>query len=171
MKAGGTVERVASSRAGYAASTAYNRAKPAARELRGAGQRAGQLARDAGGGELVGGVGDTVLYGLRIMLGLALVYFVLTPRGSKALTGVLGMVTTGVQRFIEPVDPLRPASANAPAAADPTSDNRFTYDKNGDPIFHAERARTAPAPAVQSPSGSLGVPPIGGFPHPTINTP
>jgi hypothetical protein len=63
-----------------------------------------------------GGVADALIGGARIMLGLSLLYLILSNRGSKGFAGVLRGVETAVNVFLRPVDPI---GKGVPAAAAP----------------------------------------------------
>jgi hypothetical protein len=65
-----------------------------------------------------GGVADALIGGARIMLGLSLLYLILSNRGSKGFAGALRGVETAVNVFLRPVDPI---GKGVTAAAAPTT--------------------------------------------------
>jgi hypothetical protein len=152
-----------------------------------AGDAGRQAARFTGADTVAAGAGDIALATVRIGLGLALAYFLLTSRGSKGFAGVLGAITYGVRAFIAPVDPLhRPARptgkggtflpanvggipAQQVGESDAAFDRRMgAYLQSPEAFARAARARAAAAPPVPvpTPSGAaiFGAPSLGGFP-------
>lgn len=62
---------------------------------------------------------DVALGAIRVGLGLALCYLLLTPRGSRALSTILSSVSGAFHTFVAPLDPLanlgQPAAGSAPS--------------------------------------------------------
>jgi hypothetical protein len=146
-----------------------------------AGDAGRQAARFTGADTLAGGIGDTALAAIRLGLLLALGYFLLSSRGSKGFTGVLGAITYGVRAFVAPVDPLhpptgakRPTSAGGIPIKQPKEsgahfDQRLgAYLQTPQAIARGlafQRSQLPPTP-VPLPSGAaiFGAPQLGGFP-------
>jgi hypothetical protein len=78
-----------------------------------------------------GGLSDITLAFLRVGLGLALVYFLLTSRGSRGLGAVLGAVSGGVRLFVAPADPLKPGTLGALSGAPARAPARATAPPTG----------------------------------------
>lgn len=110
---------------------------------------------------------DLVLMALRTGLGLALLYLILSPKGTKGLSGALNGVSSIVNLLIAPVDPLGGGGRRAPTSAAGVpilqpGETKAHFDKRlGD--YLQGRAQTPARPT--SGAGVLGAPNLGGFPQ------
>jgi hypothetical protein len=93
---------------------------------------------------LGGGITDTALAMTRIGLGLALLYFVLNARGSKALSTILGTSGGLLRAFLAPVDPLKPGTLDTVSAAAGGSHHR-TFGTAQRPTVSGDLPHGAPA--------------------------
>jgi hypothetical protein len=104
---------------------------------------------------------------LRTGLGLALLYLILSPKGTKGLSGALNGVSSFVNLLIAPVDPLGGGGRRAPTSAAGVpilqpGETKAHFDKRlGD--YLKGRAQTPARPT--SGAGVLGAPNLGGFPQ------
>lgn len=118
-------------------------------------RRAAALGTGAIASSIPGAGGNTLMYGLGLLLALSLLYLLVAGKGMGALTGIVNVIVGGVRAFIAPEDPLK-AFESAIGATPISSSSSTQANTAGEPSSGG-----SPAPGSVTPTGSSAPPQTG----------
>lgn len=118
--------------------------------------------RQITGSSGIAGTGSIALEALGVGVGLALLYLVLSPNGSKAFASLLSGITSAVRVLISPVDPLNPTGSSSSSTGGLAAYNA-AHPQSNTPVSAATVKRQSkklnpafgPAPGISSAGAGL----------------